>query len=155
MTSILIRPALESEAAALSAIAQRAKAHWGYPRESLEAWRAELTIAPADVGERPFMVAMLAGQIAGFCSLAPSAGAWELDNLWVAPEQMGRGVGGALLHHALEAAKRAGARAVIVDSDPNAEAFYAARGGVRQGVVAAPIPGSPDRVRPQLSFALQ
>lgn len=39
-----------------------------------------------------------------------------------------------------------------VDADPNAESFYLESGAVRRGVVPAPIPGEPERVRPQLAF---
>ena len=68
------------------------------------------------------------------------------------PQLMDRGIGRALVAHALETAARGGASAVIVDADPNAEGFYLACGGVRCGEVPAPIPGEPGRVRPQLAF---
>ncbi len=41
-----IRPADPSEAGALSALAVRAKAHWGYPEEWLRRWNSELTVTP-------------------------------------------------------------------------------------------------------------
>jgi len=65
---------------------------------------------------------------------------------------MRRGVGRALVSHALQTASRGGASEVTVDADPNAEAFYLDCGAVRCGEVAAPIAGQPTRVRPQLTF---
>jgi GNAT superfamily N-acetyltransferase len=147
-----IRKAVPGEAPALSALALEAKAHWGYARETLESWRAQLQVTSADVASKPTYVGAIDGRIVGFYSLASSGPAWELDNLWVAPPFMHRGVGRALLDHALEAALRGGASSVTVDADPNAEAFYLSCGAVRRGEVLAPIPGEPHRVRPQLAF---
>lgn len=148
-----IRQAAASEARALSALALEAKTHWGYSREAIESWQDELRISPANVASKPTYVGAIDGVVAGFYSLAPSATAWELDNLWIAPRFMRRGAGRALLAHALEVAFRGGATSVSVDADPNAEAFYLSCGAIRCGEVPAPIPGQPDRVRPQFTFA--
>ena len=147
-----IRKAAASEAEALSALALEAKAHWGYSREAIDSWRDQLRISSENVEAKPTYVGAIDGVIVGFYSLAPSGHSWELDNLWVAPRFMHRGVGRALLDHAVEVAFRGGASSVIVDADPNAEAFYLACGAMRRGEVPAPIPGQPDRVRPQLAF---
>ncbi len=120
----------------------------------LDAWKSGLEISGHEIAARPFFVAEEGGAIAGFASLQPSPQAWELDNLWVAPEAMRRGIGRALFEHALAAARGAHAAALIVDADPHAEAFYLACGARRVGEVAAPIHGQPDRVRPQFSIRL-
>ena len=147
-----IRQAAESEVGTLSALALEAKAHWGYSRETLESWNDQLQISASDVASKPVYVGSINGEIAGFYSLVPSGAAWELDNLWVMPKFMGRGVGRTLLAHALEVAFRAGASSVTVDADPNAESFYLSCGAVRSGEVPAPISGQPNRVRPQLRY---
>jgi GNAT superfamily N-acetyltransferase len=147
-----IRRAVEAQAPVLSALVMRAKAHWGYSDGQLERWRPELTLSPTDVRDRPTFIAMADAEVAGFYSLRPSPAAWELDNLWVRPELMHRGIGRALLAHALATAVRGGASEVTVDADPNAESFYLECGAVRRGEVAAPIPGQLERVRPQLAF---
>jgi GNAT superfamily N-acetyltransferase len=134
-------------------LALAAKAHWGYSARTLESWRADLAIS-AETLARPCGVACLEDAVAGFYTLQPASPAWELDNLWVDPACMGRGVGRALLAHALDAAQRAGAVRVVVDSDPNAEAFYRACGAHRTGTQPAPIAGDSGRVRPQLAFDL-
>jgi ribosomal protein S18 acetylase RimI-like enzyme len=147
-----IRPALEGEAPLLSALAMRAKAHWGYSAATLEGWRSELDVSANDVHEEPTFIAMVGAEVAGFYSLRPSHASWELDNLWVLPEFMHQGIGRALLSHALETAARSGASEVTVDADPNAESFYLESGALRLGEVSAPIDGQPGRVRPQLAF---
>jgi GNAT superfamily N-acetyltransferase len=147
-----IRPAQETEADLLSALIMQSKAHWGYSIEALESWRPELSITPASIRKKPVFVAIVEGEVAGCYSLAPSAVSWALDNLWVLPRFMRRGVGRALVSHALQTAARGGASEVTVDADPNAETFYLDCGAIRCGEVAAPIAGQPDRVRPQLAF---
>jgi len=148
-----IRRAAGEEADALSALALRAKAHWGYAAAQIEAWRASLAVSSETVLTRPTYVGELNGQIVGFYSLLPSASEWELDNLWVTPERMRCGFGRMLLAHALQTATDSGAACVLVDADPNAERFYASCGAKRTGEVPAPIEGQPGRVRPQLTFA--
>ena len=149
---MIIRRAAESEEASLSQLAWDSKAHWGYAAAMLDAWREQLAVTAARIREHPTFVAELGGIVAGFYSLHPGEGAWELDNLWVLPAFMHRGVGRALLAHALETAAQGGAREVTVDSDPHAEAFYLQCGARRRGAVAAPIAGEPHRMRPQLAF---
>jgi molybdenum cofactor cytidylyltransferase len=147
-----IRPAQGHEAEALTAIALKAKAYWGYPAGTLEAWKQELTVSTQTITSRPTFVAVIGDEIVGFYSLSPSRDAWKLDDLWVLPRFMDRGIGRALVAHAVETAARGGASSVTVDADPNAESFYLACGAARCGEVPAPIPGEPGRVRPQLAF---
>ena len=147
-----IRAARTDEAAELSALAFEAKAHWGYSTDVLESWKQLLQVTDADIAAGRVFVGTIDGAVVGFYSLAPGAGPWELDNLWVSPGFMRRGLGRELLAHALESACRGGALRVTVDADPNAESFYLRSGAVRCGGVPAPIPGDPERVRPQLAF---
>jgi ribosomal protein S18 acetylase RimI-like enzyme len=147
-----IRPAQEHEAEALSALALKAKAYWGYSADTIELWRQDLNDSSKTITTRPTFVAAVGDEIAGFYSLVPSTRSWKLDHLWVLPQFMDRGIGRALVAHALETALRGGASCVTVDADPNAESFYLACGAERCGEVPAPIPGQPKRVRPQLAF---
>ncbi len=147
-----IRPAQEHEAETLSALALKAKAYWGYPADTIESWKQELSISSDAIASMPTFVAAVGDETAGFYSLVPSTRSWKLDHLWVLPQFMDRGIGRALVAHALETALRGGASSVTVDSDPNAESFYLACGAERCGEVPAPIPGQPNRVRPQLAF---
>jgi xanthine dehydrogenase accessory factor len=151
-----LRPARRNDVAAINALIVRAKASWGYAPAQVDAWRADLEVSADDVDTRPCVAAVDAlGQVAGFAALVPrDASAWDLDNLWVDPPAMGRGLGRRLLWHALHAARTAGAAAVHVDADPNAAAFYAGCGARPDGEVAAPIAGQPSRVRPQFRFDL-
>ncbi len=148
----LIRPAALDDLAALSALAVGAKAHWGYAPEVMQRWRDQLQISAADLNLMRIGVAVVDGAICGFYAMLPGEESWALEHLWVAPEAMHRGIGRALLAHALNLAFSDGATVVTTDADPNAEAFYRANGAVRVGEVAAPIAGDAKRVRPQLVF---
>jgi GNAT superfamily N-acetyltransferase len=47
-----------------------------------------------------------------------------LEDLWVLPAYIGRGVGRRLFRHAASQARMQGADAFELDADPHAEAFY-------------------------------
>src|SRR5437016_2247491 len=114
-----IRPAQGDEAEALSALALKAKAYWGYPVDAIELWRRDLTVSTHTIASRPTFLAVLADEIVGFYSLSPSHHSWALDHLWVLPQFMDRGIGRALMEHVIEAAARCGAYVVTRAADPN------------------------------------
>ena len=76
-----------------------------------------------------------------------------LEHFWVLPGQMGKGVGRALLVYARGLAAAGGANRISIDADPYAERFYRACGANTVDIKAAPIPGMPQRVRPQMLLA--
>jgi len=149
-----IRKAHVAESDTLSAIAYASKAHWGYPPAVLDSWRHDLSISADSIARHPTFVCEVRGEIAGFYQLILGEGECSIEHLWVLPSFMGKGVGRSLLAHAVEQAARCGATHVAIDADPNAEQFYVACGAVRCGVVAAPIDGEPERVRPQLRIGI-
>lgn len=140
-----LRAAHAHEAAELSALALRSKAHWGYPAEFLAACAAELAVDPARIDD--VVVATIDGRVAGFRRLTVSGDSAELEALFVDPPFIGRGVGVFLLRDALAAA---GGRTVGLDADPDAEPFYAKYGAVTVGrSLSGSIPG---RTLPRMEF---
>ena len=150
-----MRRARPTEAAAISELIQASKAHWGYTPAQMVAWREALRVLPATIAACPTYVVEVAGKLAGFYLLEPRADLWNVEHLFVLPAHMGQGLGRALFAHAANTAAQAGASAFSIDADPNAEPFYLACGAVRTDVVAAPIDGQPDRVRPQMHYAIR
>jgi GNAT superfamily N-acetyltransferase len=140
-----LRAARADEAAELSALALRSKAHWGYSAEFLAACAAELAIDPARIDE--VVVATIDGHVAGFRRLIVAGDSAELDALFVDPPFMGRGVGVLLLRDALAVA---GGRTVGLDADPDAEPFYAKYGAVTVG--RSPSGSIPGRTLPRMEF---
>lgn len=148
-----LRPAHVAEADALSALAVRSKAHWGYSSEFMAACRDELEVHVRDIAASRVTVAEGVGGILGFYWLGPvRAGSCELEALFVEPAAIGQGVGRALLDAAARAAHAEGARSLTIQADPNAEAFYLRAGARRVGERAS---GSiPGRMLPLLALDL-
>ncbi len=131
-----VRAAAHGEAAALSSLAMRSKAHWGYSDEFMTACREELTYSGSQIesDNYEFFVCQSEGRIAGFYALkllTPSSA--ELEALFVEPDMIGRGLGRTLIEHAKEKAYDLGIRQLVIQGDPNAETFYVAAGGARDG----------------------
>ena len=129
-----IRLASPDEAGALSALAKRSKAYWGYSTAFMQACEAELTYSPEDVAANPFYLLHEGARLLGFYALGEDAdGAVELEALFVEPAAIGNGCGRALIEHAKRTAAALGFRTMIVQGDPNAARFYAAAGGIESG----------------------
>ncbi len=150
--AVEIRLANASEAAALTALAHRAKAHWGYPAEWIAHWQADLTLTPAYLMAHHAFVAVHESRLVGVCVLQRISAGAALEHVWVAPEHQGKGIGRELVAHALARAAELGVSRVEVHSDPFAESFYLRLGARRVGSVPAPMPGAPERMLPRLEF---
>ena len=106
-----IRRALPEDAGALSALAFRSKAHWGYSDEFMRACRAELTLSPDDIETHPTFVVELHGEAIGFYTLERlSDDEVELGYLFVEAAAIGRGHGRRLIEHAKAEAVGLGVR---------------------------------------------
>ncbi|SBT52342.1 GNAT family N-acetyltransferase [Micromonospora auratinigra] len=138
---LLIRPARPDEAAELTELALRSKAHWGYDEAFLTRCRAELTLTPADVTARQVTVAERDGRVVGLAVLAGDPPELELDMLFVDPPAIGTGVGRVLFRHAAATARAAGARSLRIEADPGAVPFYRRVGAVPAGTSVSPSTG--------------
>lgn len=132
MTLMLdFRPALAQDSGALSALAQRSKAHWGYSAEFMLACRQELTVTAAaiDASGSYYEVALDRHQAVGFYALEDlCVDQIELGALFVDPPHIGQGVGRQLIERAKSRALHLGARTLTIQGDPHALAFYRAAG---------------------------
>lgn len=154
MTDVRIREARIEDARALTEIAYAAKRSWDYPDAWMESWSAALTLDAAAITAMRVRVAEDDGGVLGFYALGGEGRSVQLEHLWVRPDAMGRGVGRTLVEHALATAAGGGAEVLVIESDPNAEAFYLGLGAIRVGAVPAPAPGAPDRSLPVLHLAV-
>jgi GNAT superfamily N-acetyltransferase len=181
VTDFVIRAALPEEAADISELAIRSKAHWGYDDAFMDASREELTIPPDRIVARRTQVIVSgggaddgagggadgaggaagdgvaagrlpAGRILGFGTIEGEPPAGELGMLFVDPDVIGRGVGGALFSHLAATATALGFHRLTIAADPNAEPFYLSKGAVRIGGV--PSGSVPGRTLPLLALAL-
>lgn len=150
---VAIRPTAASDAPLLTMLAHAAKASWGCPPGWIAAWRDELTLTPDYLEAHRSFVAEVAGSVAGMCAIEDHGARWVIEHLWVDPATQRRGVGAALVTHALATARACQPLPVEVVSDPNAEGFYVRLGARRVGSRHAPMPGAPQRTVPVLEFA--
>ena len=152
MGEISVRTARPQEAAALTELAMRAKASWGYDAAFMAACREELTLTPQKMADWQVWVAECDGAVAGMIALSLTDGA-EVEDFFVEPDFQGRGVGNALMATLVAAARAAGATRLEVDADPNAEAIYARLGFVTVGL--SPSASIPGRRLPRMRLDLQ
>jgi predicted N-acetyltransferase YhbS len=129
--ALSFRPALATDAANLSRLARRSKAHWGYSDEFMLACEAELTVSAQamDEGEIYCEVALDRQQPIGFYTLEDLCDAQiDLGALFVDPPYIGQGVGRQLMERAKASAAQLGASVLTIQGDPHALAFYRAAG---------------------------
>ena len=150
---IRIRRVIPGEARAMSEIALAAKSHWGYPERWIRLWVPELTFSPSYFEDNESWAAVIADQVAGFYTLQEKdSNAW-LENLWIKPEFMGRGLGKALFAHAVELSRQRGYRQLRWESDPNALGFYERMGARKTGERHSEVDGQP-RILPIMELDL-
>jgi GNAT superfamily N-acetyltransferase len=121
---IRIRQAEPAEGERLREIAIAAKEHWGYGPERVRAWAAQGDFSPEGLRAKDFYVAVSDGRAIAFASLMAKEERWVLDDLWVEPGWIGKGVGSRLFRFAAERAAEAGARRLEWEAEPHAVGFY-------------------------------
>ncbi|HQZ81795.1 MAG TPA: GNAT family N-acetyltransferase [Pyrinomonadaceae bacterium] len=140
--------------ARLSEIAFAAKAYWEYPAEWLEEWRPQLTISESDLSGGMAFKLTAQATILGFYILREDGEKLWLEHLWLDPSSIGNGFGRRLFEHAMATAKDQGHSKVSIESDPNAEGFYAAMGAARVGESRSELDGK-TRILPLMEFKLE
>jgi GNAT superfamily N-acetyltransferase len=151
---MVIRRATADDADALTDLAHRAKAHWGYPKSWMREWDPQLTIIPGYLEAHDVWLAERDGAIVGMCALEDRGARWNLEHVWVEPAAHGGGIGRALVMEALAEARRRHPGVVELLADPYASGFYERLGARRAGEVPAPMPGARDRTLPKFEFDL-
>ncbi|RIK30518.1 MAG: GNAT family N-acetyltransferase [Anaerolineae bacterium] len=150
---IEIRSASPNEADALSRIAFSAKAHWGYPKRWMEIWSPQLTFTPEYFQENESWVAEIDGDPIAFYTLQDRDGIVWIENLWVMPEYIGKGIGQELFLHAIEMARQRGYKSLQLEADPNAMGFYEKMGMRKIGERHSEVDGQP-RILPLMEMTL-
>jgi len=104
-------------------------------RASLVANPGALVFSDVPVREGRTRVAVCDRRIVGFATGLRVGTAVELDDLFVDPEYMRRGVGRALVSDVVATAQACGVERVEVTANPHALAFYEKAGFVLEGVI--------------------
>jgi GNAT superfamily N-acetyltransferase len=155
----ILRAARPDEAALLTELSLRSKAYWGYDVDFMAKCVPLLQVTAEMIESMECIVADSEGTLLGYSLLQKPEHAPDhtdepavLENLFVDPDAIGKGVGQALLQHALSLTKAEGYSHLFVEADPNAEAFYLKYGAYRIGERESGIQAG--RMLPWLRFDL-
>ena len=150
---ISIRRVKSEEADALSQIAISAKRHWKYPEHWMELWIPQLTFDAAYFERNESWAAEADGLPVAFYTLQErDSHAW-IENMWVSPLYIGKGIGRGLFDHAVELARERGYTFLQLEADPNAVGFYERMGMRKIGGHEYELDGRP-RVLPIMEMYL-
>lgn len=150
---ISIRRVHPEEADAFTQIALAAKRHWGYPERWIEIWTPQLTFSPAYFETNESWAAVDDDQPIAFYTLLEANETASIENLWVKPEFMGKGIGKQLFLHAVELARGRGYRTLQLEADPNALGFYERMGMHKTGERHSEVDGQP-RILPIMEMSI-
>ena len=151
--TISIRLAKPEEADVLSQIAIPAKGYWKYPEHWMELWRPQLMLTLKYVEQNESWVAEEGGISIAFYTLQEKDGKAWLDNLFVLPTYIGKGLGKKLFLHAVELARDRGYKFLQLEAEPNAIGFYEKMGMRRIGEHQYELDGQP-RTLPIMEMTL-
>ncbi|MFL5960795.1 MAG: GNAT family N-acetyltransferase [Gaiellaceae bacterium] len=126
MTEPLLRAAAPADYERLRELTFESKAHWGYDRDFVRRWAEGLGFET----DYERWVAEVDGVVVAWAALVPPAdGVAVLDDLWVDPAWLGRGLGSRLFRLAADRARELGAERLEWGAEPNAVGFYEKLGG--------------------------
>jgi GNAT superfamily N-acetyltransferase len=124
-----IRPAAAGEGERLREIAIAAKGYWGYDLDRVREWAAIGDFSTVGLRRKGAYVAAIDGNAVGWAAAVRQGDVWWLDDLWIEPAWMGRGIGSRLFKHAAARGRRLGAVRMEWEAEPNALGFYEKMGG--------------------------
>lgn len=145
-----IRMATAPDAEAITSLAMRAKAHWGYDEAFMAACVGELTYTPARIASLDVRLIAEGGKLKGFVAVDIRDG--EVEAIFVEPATIGGGYGRRLMDEAIAIGRANSLNALHVDSDPHAEGFYRRLGF--EPIGKSPSGSIPGRFLPRLCLAL-
>jgi GNAT superfamily N-acetyltransferase len=135
MADLLIRLAAAEDLAVVSDLFRRSSLSNAGDREVLLANPEALAFDEVSIRAGRTRVAVEDGCIVGFASTSLSGDVAELDDLFVDPDRMRRGIARALVLDAMSVARAGGCTRIEVTANSHALAFYNAAGFVADGVV--------------------
>jgi GNAT superfamily N-acetyltransferase len=137
---VQIRMAAPDEGERLREIAIAAKGHWGYDADRVREWAAVGDFSPAGLLKKNVYVAAIDGNAVGWAATIGRGDVWWLDDLWIEPKWMGKGIGSRLFRHVAAHGRRERAVRMEWEAEPNAVGFYE-RMGVATCATASRVSG--------------
>ncbi|MNX30400.1 putative acetyltransferase [compost metagenome] len=147
-----IEKAINADHQILTQITKRSKAFWGYSEEQIEIWSKFLIVTPSYIDANPVYKLSIEDQIVGYYSFFnQDEKTIKLDNLFVLPEYIGKGLGRLLMKHFLLNIDKTHIKTITLNSEPNAEPFYSKLGFIKVGEIETSIK---DRYMPIMELTI-
>ncbi len=142
----MIRLGTSADLPAATTVYRRASLSNAGDRDNLLAHPEHLILGPAGLAEGRTLVAEEDGVLVGFATWAQTAGTIELEDLFVDPGYMRRGIATALISRTVAVLRARGAERLEVTANPHALGFYRAAGFTDCGVTATEFGSAPRMV---------
>lgn len=137
---IEIRKANIDDHIILTEITKKSKAYWGYSDEQMNDWSDVLTIKEEYIqNNEVYKLLNNNSTVAYYSYLIINENTVKLDNLFVLPDEMGKGYGKLLMNDFILKIKKGQAKRIILDADPNAQQFYESFGFTKIGKIETSI----------------
>jgi GNAT superfamily N-acetyltransferase len=131
----MIRLGVPADLSAAADVYRRASLSNAGDRDSLLAHPEYLILGPDGLAEGRTYVAEEDGSLAGFATWIEASGTFELEDLFVDPGWMRRGIATALVTRIVDVLRARGVERLEVTANPHALEFYGAAGFIHCGVV--------------------
>jgi predicted GNAT family acetyltransferase len=149
---MVIEKANNTDHQILTQITKKSKAFWGYSVKQIEIWSAFLTVTSGYIEANSVYKLSVGNQIVGYYSFFnQDEKTIKLDNLFVLPEYIGKGLGRLLMEHFLLNIDKTDTKTITLNSEPNAEPFYSKLGFIKVGEIETSIK---DRYMPIMELTI-
>ena len=139
----MIRLGTSADLAAATSVYRRASLSNAGDRDNLLAHPEYLILGPEGLAEGRTHVAEEDGSLVGFATWIETAGTIELEDLFVDPGYMRRGIAAALVNRIVDVLRARGAERLEVTANPHALGFYRAVGLIDCGVAETEFGAAP------------
>ncbi|WP_262147665.1 GNAT family N-acetyltransferase [Chryseobacterium foetidum] len=124
----------------LTEITKKSKAYWGYSNEQMEEWSDLLTIKEEYFkNNEVYKLLINNSTVAYYSYFSINENTVKLDNLFVLPDEIGKGYGKLLMNDFISKIKKSKTKIIILDADPNAQKFYESFGFTKIGKIETSI----------------
>ena len=124
-----IRAAGPREGERLREIAIASKSYWGYDLDRVRQWAALGDFSAEGLRTKEVYVAEVAGRAVGWAALIPRGEVCWLEDLWIEPAWIGKGIGTRLFAHVAERGRALAATRLEWEAERHAIGFYERMGG--------------------------
>lgn len=142
----MIRLGTSADLAAATSVYRRASLSNAGDRDNLLAHPEYLILAPEGLAEGRTHVAEEDGSLVGFATWIETVGTVELEDLFVDPGYMRRGIATALVNRIADVLRARGAERLEVTANPDALGFYRAIGFIVCGAAETELGAAPRMV---------